>query len=471
MPMANIETTNPATEQHLASYAAMTETQIDAALDRAERAHREWATWTTERRGSVISAAAQLLRDKIDELALLITREMGKPLGESRAEIAKCALGLDYYAEHAAQLLADTVYETAADRSWVSYEPLGVVLAVMPWNFPMWQVFRFAGPALMAGNAAVLKHSPNTTGAALAAARIIEAAGAPAGLLTALIVAEHDVPDVTARLIDDDRIAAVTLTGSERAGAAIGSCAGRSIKKSVLELGGSDPFIVLADADVEAAVHHAVKARFLNAGQSCISPKRFIVDKRVADDFIAGMQKGVSALTLGDPEDASTDMGPMARRDLRELVTGQVAETLRAGADLIAGGQPVTDRAGWFFPPTLIADVRPGSPAYDEEIFGPVAAILSFGSEDEAVRIANATRYGLGASVWGTNLDRAAHIGRQVVSGACFINAPVASDVRIPFGGAKRSGYGRELADAGIREFVNPRTWCANKQAADGTGR
>ncbi|ORV23637.1 succinate-semialdehyde dehydrogenase, partial [Mycolicibacterium confluentis] len=311
--MANVETTNPATEQQLASYTAMTDAQIDAAVDRAERAHREWATWTFEQRGTVIAAAAELLRREIEELALLITREMGKPVAESRAEVTKCANALDYYAENASQLLADTVYETAAERSWVSYEPLGVVLAVMPWNFPLWQVFRFAGPALMAGNAAVLKHSPNTTGAALEAQRIIEAAGAPAGLLTTLIVTENDVADVTARLIDDDRIAAVTLTGSERAGAAVGSCAGRSIKKSVLELGGSDPFIVLADADIETVVQHAVKARFLNAGQSCISPKRFIVDARVADDFIAGMQRSVSALTVGDPEDPATDIGPMAR--------------------------------------------------------------------------------------------------------------------------------------------------------------
>ena len=463
--MPHVHTTNPATEEQLATYAAMTETEIDAAVDRAERAYREWRSWTVERRGRVISAAAQLLRDEIDELALLITREMGKPLSESRAEVTKCAIGLDYYAENAAQLLADTVYETAADRSWVSYEPLGVVLAVMPWNFPLWQVFRFAGPALMAGNAAVLKHSPNTTGSSLAAQRIIEAAGAPSGLLTALVVAEEEVPDVTARLTADDRIAAVTLTGSERAGAAVASCAGRSIKKSVLELGGSDPFIVLADADVDSVVQHAVKARFLNAGQSCISPKRFIVDTRVADDFIAGMQHGISALTVGDPEDDSTEIGPMARRDLRDLVARQVAETLSGGADLVVGGDAVADRTGWYYRPTLLTGVRPGSPAHDEEIFGPVAAILTFDSDEEAVRIANGTRFGLAASVWSADVEKAAALGRRVISGACFINAPVASDVRIPFGGAKRSGYGRELADSGIREFVNARTWCANPQS------
>ncbi len=351
----------------------------------------------------------------------------------------------------------------------MSYEPLGVVLAVMPWNFPIWQVFRFAAPALMAGNAALLKHSPNTTGTALAAQRIIEAAGAPTGLLTALIIAERDVAHVTTKLIDDDRVAAVTLTGSERAGAAVGASAARSIKKSVLELGGADPFIVLADADLDAAVHHAVKARFLNAGQSCISPKRFVVDKRIARDFIEGVHHGVSALTVGDPEQDGTDIGPLARNDLRELVASQIHETLNRGATLVAGGPTITNRPGWFLEPTVLTDVPPGSPAYDEEIFGPVAAILTFDGDDEAIRIANATRFGLGASVWSTDLDKATHIGKRVVSGACFVNAPVASDVRIPFGGAKRSGYGRELTDAGIREFVNARTWWTNKQATGAT--
>ncbi len=469
--MPHVVTTNPATGREIASYAAMTDDDIDAAVKQTEKAQEQWAMTPIERRADVIRAAAQLLRDECEELSLLMTREMGKPLSESRAEIAKCATGLDYYAENAPCLLSDTMYETAADRSWVSYEPLGVVLAVMPWNFPMWQVFRFAAPALMAGNGALLKHSPNTTGTALAAQRVIEAAGAPAGLLTTLIIAEADVAEVTARLIDDDRVAAVTLTGSERAGAAVGASAGRSIKKSVLELGGADPFIVLADADVEAAVHHAVKARFLNAGQSCISPKRFIVHSRVADDFIEGMLRGVSSLSVGDPEKAETDIGPVARSDLRELVANQVNDSLRRGATLVTGGATVTDRPGWFFEPTLLTDVRPGSPAYDEEIFGPVAAILTFDTDDEAVRIANATRFGLGASVWSSDIDKATHIGRQIVSGACFVNAPVASDVRIPFGGAKRSGYGRELADAGIREFVNARTWWANNHALTGVSR
>ncbi|CAN5463656.1 NAD-dependent succinate-semialdehyde dehydrogenase [soil metagenome] len=469
--MTQVLTINPATGGELASYTAMTDADIDAAVNRSEKAQRQWASRTLEQRAEVMRTAAQLLRGETDKLSLLMTREMGKPLSESRAEIAKCANGLDYYAENAPNLLSDTLYETAADRSWVSYEPLGVVLAVMPWNFPMWQVFRFAAPALMAGNSALLKHSPNTTGTALAAQRIVEAAGAPAGLLTALIVAERDVAEVTTKLISDDRVAAVTLTGSERAGAAVGASAGRSIKKSVLELGGSDPFIVLADADLDAAVHHAVKARFLNAGQSCISPKRFIVDKRVVDDFIEGMHRGVSALSVGDPENSGTDIGPLARSDLRELVASQVHETLSCGATLITGGATVADRPGWFFEPTLLAHVPSGSPAYDEEIFGPVAAIVAFDAEDEAIRIANATRFGLGASVWSADIDKATHVGRQIVSGACFVNAPVASDVRIPFGGAKRSGYGRELADAGIREFVNARTWWTNKQALNGTGR
>ncbi len=466
--MPDIETMNPATGQPLASYAVMTDGQIDAAVGSAERAQKAWAAWPAEQRADVLGAAAKLLREDVEKVSLLMTREMGKPLAESRSEIAKCATALEYYAEHGPRLLADAVYETAADRSWVSYEPLGVLLAVMPWNFPMWQVFRFAAPALMAGNSALLKHSPNTTGTALAAQRIVEAAGAPPGLLTALIVAEPDVPTLTARLIDDDRVAAVTLTGSERAGAAIGAHAGRAIKKSVLELGGADPFVVLADADIEFAAHNAVKARFLNAGQSCISPKRLIVDARVADDFIELMRSGITALAVGDPEQPDTDMGPMARPDLRDTVASQVNQSLCGGARLIAGGTAMGDRPGWFFEPTLIAGIAPGSPAYAEEIFGPVAAVITFDTDDEAVRIANATRFGLGASVWSDDLDRAAGIGRRIVSGACFLNAPVASDVRIPFGGARRSGYGRELADAGLREFVNARTWWSNNHPAAG---
>jgi succinate-semialdehyde dehydrogenase/glutarate-semialdehyde dehydrogenase len=352
------------------------------------------------------------------------------------------------------------VYDTSADRSWVSYEPVGVVLAVMPWNFPLWQVFRFAAPALMAGNAALLKHSPNTTGSALACQQILVDAGLPDGLFTALLVAEPDVPAATERLIADPRVGAVTITGSERAGSAVGSIAGREIKKSVLELGGSDPFIVLADADLPKVAALAVKGRFLNAGQSCISPKRFIVEQSVVEEFTRLVVQQTQALTVGDPEAPGTDVGPMARRDLRDGVARQVDAAVAAGARLLCGGQAL-DNSGFFYAPTVLADVTPGMSVYAQEVFGPVASIITVADADEAVRVANDTPFGLGASVWSADVDAAVAVGRRITSGACFINAIVASDARMPFGGTKRSGYGRELAAPGIREFVNVRTWWA----------
>jgi len=390
---------------------------------------------------------------------------MGKPLAEARAEVEKCAAACDFYAENAARFLADEQVATSADRSWISYEPVGIVLAVMPWNFPLWQVIRFAAPALMAGNGALLKHSPNTTGSARAVQRVLDDAGAPAGLFTALVIAERDVPAVTARLIDDPRIGAVTITGSERAGAAVGTAAGRSIKKSVLELGGSDPFVVLADADLPRVAAMAVKGRFLNAGQSCISPKRFVVDAAVADEFTRLLAAEVAALTVGDPELPGTDVGPMAREDLLDGVHRQVEASVGAGARLLAGGRRL-EGPGWFYAPTVLADVAPGMPAYDEEIFGPVAAVIVADGEEEAVRIANDTRFGLGASVWTTDPERGVAVARRIRSGAAFVNALVASDARMPFGGTGRSGYGRELAEAGIREFVNLRTWWLMDQPA-----
>jgi succinate-semialdehyde dehydrogenase / glutarate-semialdehyde dehydrogenase len=343
----------------------------------------------------------------------------------------------------------------------VSYEPVGVVLAVMPWNFPLWQVFRFAAPALMAGNAALLKHSPNTTGAALACQHILTAAGLPDGLFTTLLVAEPQVPAITERLIADPRVGAVTITGSERAGSAVGAIAGREIKKSVLELGGSDPFVVLADADLPRVAHLAVRGRFLNAGQSCISPKRFIVEAAVAEEFTRLVIDETRALTVGDPEAPGTDVGPMARRDLRDGVAAQVRAAVAAGATVLCGGEPREDLGGFFYPPTVLGDVTPAMSVYREEVFGPVAAIITAADANEAVAVANDTPYGLGASVWGADVQAAVAVGRRITSGACFINALVVSDARMPFGGTKRSGYGRELAGTGIREFVNVRTWWA----------
>ena len=456
--MTAVTTVNPATGERLDEYPAFTDADVDAALDRAAEAQQEWAARPIDDRAAVLRRVAELLREEADELALLITREMGKPLVEARAEVEKCATTCDYYADNAAAFLADEPVETSADRSWISYEPVGVVLAVMPWNFPLWQVLRFAAPALMAGNGALLKHSPNTTGCALAVERIVTAAGAPEGLFGALVVAEADVPAVTRRLIGDPRVGAVTITGSERAGRAVGAAAGDAIKKSVLELGGSDPFVVLADADLRRVAALAARGRLMNAGQSCISPKRLIVDASVAEEFTRLLVAEVEALAVGDPEAPGTHIGPMARADLRDGVDRQVQASIAAGARLLTGGRPLPG-AGCFYAPTVLADVVPGVPAYDEEVFGPVATVIVARDEDDAVRIANDTRFGLGASVWTTDVDRGVAVARRIRSGAAFVNALVASDARMPFGGTRASGYGRELAAAGIREFVNVRTW------------
>ena len=456
--MSAVVTLNPATGVRLAEYPTFSEAAVGGALDRAAAAQVVWAASTFADRAVVLRRAAAGLRARTEDLAVLVTREMGKPMAESRAEVEKCATACDYYAEHAADFLADEPVATSADRSWIGYEPVGVVLAIMPWNFPLWQVIRFAAPALMAGNAALLKHSPNTTGCALAIQDLLAAAGAPDGLFTALVVAEPEVPAVTQRLIEDPRVGAVTITGSERAGKAVGSAAGRAIKKSVLELGGSDPFVVLADADLPQVAALAARGRFLNAGQSCISPKRLVVDATVAEEFTRLLVAEVETLAVGDPESPGTDVGPMARGDLLDGVHRQVEASVAAGARLRTGGRRL-EGPGNFYAPTVLSDVTPGQPAYDEEIFGPVAAVIVADGEDEAVRIANDTRFGLGASVWTADPERGVAVGRRIRSGAVFVNAIVASDVRMPFGGTRASGYGRELAAAGIREFVNVRTW------------
>ncbi len=464
--MAVVTTVNPATGKPLAEYPALSDVEVDLALDRAAAAQVGWAALPIGDRTAVLRRAAAALRADVDQLALLVTREMGKPVAEARAEVEKCAVACDYYAEHAGDFLADEPVATSADRSWIGYEPVGVVLAVMPWNFPLWQVFRFAAPALMAGNAALLKHSSNTTGCALAVQRVLTDAGAPEGLFTALVVADPDVPAVTRRLIEDPRIGAVTITGSERAGRAVGSAAGDAIKKSVLELGGSDPFVVLADADLPRVAAMAARGRYLNAGQSCISPKRIVVDASVVATFTRLLVAEVEALTVGDPEAPGTDVGPMARADLLEGVHRQVEASVAGGARLLTGGRRL-EGPGNFYAPTVLADVAPGQAAYDEEVFGPVAAVIVADGDDEAVRIANDTRYGLGASVWTADPERGVSAARRIRSGVVFVNAVVASDVRTPFGGTRASGYGRELAAVGIREFVNVRTWWVLDEPAD----
>jgi succinate-semialdehyde dehydrogenase/glutarate-semialdehyde dehydrogenase len=371
--------------------------------------------------------------------------------------VEKSATACDFCAEHGPGFLAPRPVDTGDRRSWVEHEPLGVVLAVMPWNFPCWQVLRFAAPTLLAGNTAVLEHSPDVTGCALAIEQVFRDAGLPEDVFRSIVVAEDDVPEVSRTLIEDDRIAAVSLTGSERAGSAVAAAAGRAVKKSLLELGGSDPFVVLADADLDLAVAGAVTSRFTNSGPSCLAAKRFVVHAAVAGEFGRRFAAAVAALRVGYPRDESTVIGPMARADLRDGLERQVRESVAAGATVLTGGSPLEGR-GAFFAPTVLTGVTLDMPVMAEETFGPVAAVVAVADDDEAVRVANATRYGLGASVWSADAGHALAVGRRITSGALFVNAVVASDPRLPFGGTKRSGYGRELGEAGALEFTNART-------------
>ncbi|SHH28644.1 succinate-semialdehyde dehydrogenase / glutarate-semialdehyde dehydrogenase [Jatrophihabitans endophyticus] len=456
MTNKSVTTRNPATGEALATYAAHDEAAVEEALAQASAAAQAWGATSLTDRLAMLRALGALLTERRAEYAALITAEMGKPITEALGEIDKCAGNCEVVADLAPHWLADHEVASGATRSWLSYEPLGVVFAVMPWNFPFWQVLRFACAALSAGNAALLKHSPDVTGSALAIETLFADAGAPAGLFRSLVVPAEDVAAVSRRVVEDARVAAVTLTGSERAGSSLASLAAAQIKKSVLELGGSDPFVVLADADVPAAAATAVRARFTNTGQSCVCAKRFVVHQDVADEFVEHFLRGVAALTVGDPTDAATTVGPMARPDLRDGIVDQVERSVAQGARLVTGGGAI-DAPGCWVEPTVLDDVRPGMAAFDEETFGPVAAISRARDDDDAVELANATTFGLGASVWGGD-EHALAIGRRIRSGALFVNAMVASDPRLPFGGVGRSGYGRELSAEGVREFTNVRT-------------
>jgi acyl-CoA reductase-like NAD-dependent aldehyde dehydrogenase len=459
--MTTVTTVNPADGTTLAAYPAMTPAEIDQIVSRGAQAAASWGRVDVGVRLDALTRLARILRAGRDRLATLITTEMGKPITEAEGEIEKSAVTAEYYAARSAEILADepvSIDEQDGVRAWVSYEPVGLVLAVMPWNFPVWQMMRFAIPTLAAGNGVLLKHSPNVTGCALAIQQLFLDAGFPAELVSTLVLAEPDVPGTVERLIADERIAAVTLTGSNRAGAAVGAAAGRAAKRSVLELGGSDAFVVLADADVPAAAAAAVRARFTNSGQSCVCAKRFIVEAAVADDFVERFVTGVRALTVGDPADRATSVGPLARDDLRATLQRQVDASIDAGAMLAVGGRAL-DGPGYHYEPTVLTGTRPGMPVFDEETFGPVAAVAIASDPDHAVDLAGATPYGLGLSVWTASPKRGVELARRITSGAAFINAIVASDPRVPFGGTKRSGYGRELAAAGIREFMNTRTY------------
>jgi succinate-semialdehyde dehydrogenase/glutarate-semialdehyde dehydrogenase len=446
------QTVNPATGEPIADYEYNSAERVDGCLAAAVDAFGAWRRASLETRATPLRTLASLLRERQEPLAALITREMGKPLVESRAEVSKCASACDYYASEAATMLAAELVATDATRSYVAFEPLGPVLLVMPWNFPLWQVIRQAAPALMAGNVCVLKHAPNVWGCAAAITRLFVDAGFPPGAFAHLNVDT----DAVAALIEDARIVGVALTGSERAGRAVGAVAGRALKPMVLELGGSDAFVVLADADLDATLAGAMAGRFLNAGQSCISAKRFIVERAILAQFCERFGDAVRALRVGDPTDPSTQIGPMARGDLREALAAQVDASIALGARaLVPGGR--LDRPGYFYAPTLLSDVMPGMPAFDEEVFGPVVVVIAADDEDHAFALANQTRFGLGGSVWTSRRD-ADSLANRIEAGSVMVNGIVKSDPRLPFGGIKASGVGRELSRAGILSFVNQKT-------------
>ncbi|WP_137916938.1 NAD-dependent succinate-semialdehyde dehydrogenase [Hydrogenophaga sp. 2FB] len=449
----SIDSINPATDGVLAQFDAHDAATVDRKLSETSTAQREWANTPIAERMALLRRVAQTLRAQKAELAPLATLEMGKPLSEALGEVEKCAWNFDFYADAAPGFLADEVVASSATDSRIVYDPIGTVLAVMPWNYPYWQVMRAAAPVLAGGNAMVLKHASNVPQCALALEDIFKRAGAPAGLFTTLLVGSGEV----AGLIADPRISAVTFTGSTPAGRQIASQAGQALKKQVLELGGSDPFIVLADADIEAAAAVAVKARFQNTGQSCISAKRFIVEQAVAERFVEAFCAGVRQLVVGDPMQARSTQGSMAKRRLRDELHAQVLASVQQGARLLTGGSPV-DGPGAFYAPTVLDHVTPDMVAAQEETFGPAAAILRVADAEEAVRIANATNFGLGAALWTSDLDRAGQLARRIEAGAVFVNGLVASDPRLPFGGIKESGYGRELGKLGLVEFTNTKT-------------
>jgi len=446
-----MESINPATGERLRVYEETSPGEVDGILRRAASAALAWRSASFAERARCLASAAGLLRAGADENARRMALEMGKPVAQGRAEVEKCAWACDYYAEHGERFLAPEMVATDARRSLVVFRPLGPVLAIMPWNFPFWQVFRFAAPALMAGNAGVLKHASNVSGCALAIEALLREAGFPEDLFRAVLLPSGRVADMIAH----PAVSAVTLTGSTAAGRAVAAAAGAAVKKTVLELGGSDAYVVLEDADLPRTVEACAAGRMINGGQSCIAAKRFIVVEPLVGDFEAALTARLAETTMGDPLQEDVDLGPQARRSLRDALHRQVVESVAAGARLLLGGT-VPDGPGAFYPPTVLADVAPGMPAFDEETFGPVAAIVRARDEADALRLANASAYGLGAAVFTADLARGERIAADgLEAGCCFVNAYVRSDPRLPFGGVKDSGYGRELGEFGIREFVN----------------
>jgi len=452
-----MQAVNPASGEPIRDYPTHDDTAVDAALEQARVTFERWRATPIGVRCRLLAAAAGVLRAGRAEFARTITLEMGKPIAAAEAEVEKCATACDHYAEHASRYLATETVPSDASESFVRFDPLGPVLAVMPWNFPFWQVFRFAAPALAAGNVGLLKHASNVPGSSLAIEEVFRRAGAPEGVFQSLLIPASAIE----RLIASPTVAAVTLTGSDATGRAVATGAGKHLKKVVLELGGSDPFIVLGDADVKAAAAAAVKARIVNSGQSCIAAKRFIVEQTVAEAFEREFIAGMKALLVGDPMRHDTDVGPLAREDLLADLDAQVRASVAAGARLLLGGKRI-DREGYFYAPTVLSEVTPGMPVFDDETFGPVAALTVARNADEAVRLANLSRYGLGAALFTRDLARAKELAARIEAGMVFVNGMVKSDPRLPFGGIKDSGFGRELGSPGIREFVDIKTvWIA----------
>jgi succinate-semialdehyde dehydrogenase / glutarate-semialdehyde dehydrogenase len=456
-----LQSINPATGDLIESFDEISDSDLDAALARAQHVFRAYRSTSFADRAGWLRKAAQILESEKDKWARLMTREMGKTYKAAVAEAEKCAWACRYFAENGERFLADEATETEADRSYVRYLPLGPVLAVMPWNFPFWQVIRFAAPALMAGNVGLLKHASNVSRCALALQEVFDRAGFPAGAFQTLLLGSARV----ARVIGDERVKAVTLTGSDVAGSKVAEAAGKHIKKAVMELGGSDPFIVLPSAQLDVAVRTAITARNINNGQSCIAAKRFIVHERVYDEFERRMVEGLARLKVGDPMREDTDVGPLATKQILETVERQVDESVRAGARLLIGGRRL-ERPGNFYPVSALAQIPEQAPAYREEVFGPVALLFKVRDLSEAIELANASPYGLGSSVWTNDEAERRRSIDELEAGCTFINAMVASDPRLPFGGVKRSGYGRELARHGIREFVNVKSVSVTERAS-----
>lgn len=448
-----IQTINPANGKIVQTFEQYSSKQVSEIIDLTHEAFMNWRSVEFAAKKVLMKKAAAILREKKNEFGKTLTLEMGKPINQAIAEVEKCALVCDYYAENAERILSEEIVSTDASESYVRFDPLGIVLAIMPWNFPFWQVFRFAAPALMAGNVCLLKHASNVPMSALAIEEIFIQAGFPKNIFRTLLIGSSSVEEV----INHPKIKAVTLTGSEPAGKKVAESCGKVLKKTVLELGGSDPFIVLEDADIDVSVKTAITARLINNGQSCIAAKRFIVVENIYDEFEKKFVEQMKKVKVGDPMNPETELGPMAREDLLFELDEQVRKSVIKGAQILCGGKRI-NREGFYYEPTILANVLPGSLAYDEEIFGPVASLIKAKDEADAIRIANDSPFGLGASLWTSNREKAKQLAASIESGAVFINGMVKSDPRLPFGGIKNSGYGRELSHYGIKEFVNIKT-------------